>query len=395
MAFLNEQMFSDENPPADGSGVVNENTFASQTDLSLLNFPPPVVPPPSALSNESHQSVSFQGGFVGEQGSPFLSSHDPQFALLMLPDNGSETNNSGMESSWAFREPNSPNTDLGSPSSLSTHSYSERYSNYDDNEDRSPSSSSSTHGFGEHFINSSDRGSPPPSPSSLQGYGELHINCDTNAHSSRGRRHNRSLSGSLGSPTSRPYSPYPRPDEITGMPSSPVKHTNGFLTVPEQDFANGGGHRRRHSHFERSTSCDTTSLSRRTSDPSAGRRPQKKNPAGLAAQPTAHHIYEGVGLLGHGGMGSPGPSNSAGVDWGPTNIGGVGTMAPQSLPSHQIGGQGSVVKPKVASDAIVTASKSRRTKEARFLCPIPSCIATFTANHNLKSTLSLFTPWIG
>jgi len=396
MVFVDESMFCDEN---DGSGVVGGNTYTGQADFSLRNFGPPVVPPLSAHSDESHQFVPFQGDFVGELGSLFLSSPEPQFALLMPPDNGSENqfvqhhNNSDMGSSWPFGEPNSPNNeDHGSPSPLNTHGYGECNS---DNENHSLSSSSSTHGYGAHFMNDNlDHGSPSPSPSSLHGYGEHHSNFDANAHPSRGRRHNRSLSGSSGSPTSRAYSPYLRPDELTGMPSSPVKQTNGFLTVPERDFTNGGGHRRSHSDVERSTNCDSTSLSRRTSDPSAGRRPQKRNPAGLAAQPTAHHMY-GVGLLGHGGMGSPGPSNSAGVDWDPTNSGGVGTMAPQSLPSHQSGGQGSVVKPKVASDAIVTASKSRRTKEARFSCPIPNCIATFTANHNLKSTLSLFTPWIG
>jgi len=52
--------------------------------------------------------------------------------------------------------------------------------------------------------------------------------------------------------------------------------------------------------------------------------------------------------------------------------------------------QSSLVKTNVASEAIVTASQSRRKKEARFACPIPGCFATFTTNHNLKSTRSIF-----
>lgn len=57
----------------------------------------------------------------------------------------------------------------------------------------------------------------------------------------------------------------------------------------------------------------------------------------------------------------------ASVDSGPPNSGGAGAMTPENPLSHQYEGQSSAVRvePRVASEAIVTDSKSRRMKEAR------------------------------
>jgi uncharacterized Zn-finger protein len=80
-------------------------------------------------------------------------------------------------------------------------------------------------------------------------------------------------------------------------------------------------------------------------------------------------------------------STPPGVGMSSPNSGAVGTMTPHNTPGQPSGGH-AVVKKKVASEAIITASNSRRLKEARFSCTVPGCNATFTANHNLKNHLN-------
>jgi hypothetical protein len=97
-------------------------------------------------------------------------------------------------------------------------------------------------------------------------------------------------------------------------------------------------------------------------------------------------LFTTAGVLARHMKNIHGPAN---VDSGPPNSGGAGAMTPENPLSHHYRRQSSAVEPRVVSEAIVTTSQSRRKKEARFACPIPSCIVTFTANHNLKSMRSV------
>jgi hypothetical protein len=333
-AFLREDVLRDENAPVDGSAV-DGSTVSDQNDIpELLNFQQD-IPIPSL-------SVPSQGDF-GEFGYPFLTSPD---GVVMFYENSpgdpfvQQPTQSGIEYSLMLNgEPNSPS-----------------------NEDHGSSSPSSTHSYVEH-----------------------HNDCDDNTHSNRGRRHHRRTSSSSSSQSSRNYSPYLRPEKNSGTSLSPTKNTDIFLTVPDPMI--GGELRRRHSDGKKA-SFDGRSLSRSRSDPFGGGRnlchPHRRTPPGFTVESTAHPIYGGDG---EGRFGVMGSSGMAAVDLGSLNGGETMTMTPENPPGHQFGGQTPVIKRKVASDAIVTASHGRRKKEARFVCPIPGCDATFTANHNLKSML--------
>ncbi|KIY51765.1 hypothetical protein FISHEDRAFT_56442 [Fistulina hepatica ATCC 64428] len=267
--------------------------------------------------------------------------------------------------------------------------------------------------FAQSSISPAFLDAPPSdiSSSATPGHGRRHSHAGTSptSGSPRGRSHFRNYSASV----SRKSSPYPRPEELSSPPES-SSSCGDFLTVP--DFGLGTGsttlsRRRSASAAEgiphhpaildakaglgrsgtmpnralspygrlcpASPTWDTSPASSRSASPlppsNRSRDPSPMPPQGRGLSPASGSASWSSRNP------SPMPSGSRNSSPRSPNYSGEPGKYykdPQNgLLSEQI------VKEQVGSDAIKSASKSRRTREAQFQCEI--CSSTFTARHNL------------
>lgn len=186
----------------------------------------------------------------------------------------------------------------------------------------------------------------------------------------------------LSSHESRRHSPYPSPY------SSPASASSELSSLSSQEFAalgitdppysgTQGLHRRSTlSAAARSPtlSADSAQLHRFSSDPSSTRYgPQKRRKVKPNSSPGSSTFVIS-------------DDDSSATPDAISRVVSPSESVLSDLPSPDN------YKPIVASQKIVQASNSRRTREARFRCEYEGCPSTFTAKHNLRSACSLLHP---